>query len=97
MLQAYLMMACTDSYAAAVKVLDGSPKSVEWEKWMEPIMEGGDGAAYDPNAAYPDGLSEVYRFEATAARRADKATTSTFIWGMLIGAITAVSFLRSLR
>ena len=43
----YLLMICTD-YKAATAYLDKQPKSVEWEEWMAPIMEQGDGGEYDP-------------------------------------------------
>ena len=59
----YLLM-CTRSYAAAAAALDASPKSVEWERYMEPLLEAGDGAAYNPTAAYPDGLPCVWSWDA---------------------------------
>ena len=34
---------------------------------MAPIMETGEGDEYDPAHAYPDGLPEVFRWEAPAA------------------------------
>ena len=59
----FLMMETKD-YAAATAALDASPDSVKWEKWMEPMMETGDGGAYDPLAAYPDGLPCVFSWKA---------------------------------
>ena len=61
----FLMMVC-DDYAAATAFLDKQPKSLEWEEWMAPIMETGDGGEYDPANAYPSGLPEVFRWEAGA-------------------------------
>ena len=35
----------------------------QWEEYMEPIMEGAtETDAYDPAAAYPDGLPMVFRW-----------------------------------
>jgi L-rhamnose mutarotase len=62
----YLLMICTD-YKAATAYLDKQPKSLEWEEWMAPMMETGEGDEYDPANAYPDGLPEVFRWEATPA------------------------------
>jgi pimeloyl-ACP methyl ester carboxylesterase/L-rhamnose mutarotase len=60
----FLLMICTD-YKAATAFLDTQPKSLEWEEWMAPMMETGEGDEYDPANAYPDGLPEVFRWEAT--------------------------------
>lgn len=74
----YLLMICND-YKAATAYLDKAPKSLEWEEWMAPMIETGEGDEYDPTHAYPDGLPEVFRWEAsTAVKRpwssADKLT-----------------------
>jgi L-rhamnose mutarotase len=66
----YLLMVCND-YKAATAYLDKQPKSLEWEEWMAPMMETGEGDEYDPAHAYPDGLPEVFRWEAsTSVKRA---------------------------
>ena len=45
--EVYLMMDCgTAGYKAATAVLDASPESVKWEKYMEPMMKTGDGDEY---------------------------------------------------
>ena len=64
--EVFLMMVC-DDYKAATAALDASPKSIEWEKWMAPMLETGAGGEYDPAAAYPDGLPEVFRWQAMAS------------------------------
>lgn len=53
-----------DDYAEAVQILAESSDSVRWEKYMAPIMEDATGDAYDPANAYPDGLPEVFHWEA---------------------------------
>ncbi len=53
-----------DDYAEAVRILGESPNSLRWEEYMEPIVEAGPGEAYDPQNAYPDGLPEVWYWEA---------------------------------
>ena len=40
-------------------------ESARWEEYMTPIMENAAGEAYDPNNAYPDGLPEVFYWEAS--------------------------------
>ena len=62
----FLLMVC-DDYKAATKFLDAQPQSIEWENWMAPMMETADGGEYDPTSAYPDGLPEVWRWEAEAS------------------------------
>jgi L-rhamnose mutarotase len=52
-----------DNYAEAIRILGDSPKSLRWEEYMAPIMEGEAEAAYDPENAYPDGLPEVFHWE----------------------------------
>ena len=54
-----------ENYAEAARVLEDSPESARWEEYMTPIMENAAGGAYDPNNAYPDGLPEVFYWEAS--------------------------------
>jgi L-rhamnose mutarotase len=54
-----------ENYAEAARVLEDSPESARWEEYMTPIMENAAGEAYDPNNAYPDGLPEVFYWEAS--------------------------------
>ena len=61
----YLMMVATD-YKKATAFLDQQPESLKWEEYMAPMMETGEGGEYDPANAYPDGLPEVFRWEAGA-------------------------------
>ncbi len=74
----FLMMVC-DDYAAATAFLDKQPKSLEWEEWMAPIMETGDGGEYDPANAYPSGLPEVFRWEAGAPTAAAAPAESPLV------------------
>ena len=53
-----------ENYAEAALVLGESPHSLRWEEYMAPIMESAAGDAYDPDNAYPDGLPEVFYWEA---------------------------------
>ena len=52
------------AYAEAARVLGESPHSRRWEEYMASIMESAAGDAYDPDNAYPDGLPEVFYWEA---------------------------------
>jgi L-rhamnose mutarotase len=52
------------AYAEAARVLGESPHSRRWEEYMASIMESAAGDAYDPDNAYPDGLPEVFFWEA---------------------------------
>ena len=61
--QLFLYMEVED-YAAACEVLESSPESVRWEEYMAPIMENAGGEEYDPANPYPEGLPEVYFWEA---------------------------------
>lgn len=51
-------------YAKAAHLLAESPDSVHWEKSMATIVEDASGDAYDPNNPYPEGLPEVFFWEA---------------------------------
>ena len=53
-----------EEYAAACEVLESSPESVRWEEYMAPIMENAGGEEYDPENPYPEGLPEIYFWEA---------------------------------
>jgi len=53
-----------EDYPAAVRILGESSDSLRWEQYMAPIMEGDDAEAYDPAHAYPEGLPEVFYWEA---------------------------------
>ena len=62
-LQLFLYMEVED-YAEAARILAESDDSVRWEEYMAPIMESATGDAYDPVNAYPDGLPEVFYWQA---------------------------------
>ena len=53
-----------EDYAEAVRILGQCPDSVRWEKYMAPIMESESGETYDPTNAYPEGLPEVFYWQA---------------------------------
>ena len=53
-----------DDYAKASRVLETSPKSVQWEEYMAPIMETATGEDYDAANPYPEGLPEVFYWSA---------------------------------
>jgi L-fuconolactonase len=71
----FLLMVCAN-YKAAVELLDASPESVKWEQWMAPMMETAEGDEYDPEHAYPDGLPEVWRWEAPPSSSAASSATT---------------------
>jgi len=54
-----------ENYAQAAEALSKAPESVKWEEYMAPIMEDTEGGDYDPNNAFPDGLPEVFYWEAS--------------------------------
>ena len=60
-----------DDYAEASRILAESPDSVRWEEYMAPIMENAGGSDYDPANAYPEGLPEVYCWDAGSAQAAE--------------------------
>lgn len=62
-LQLFLYMEVED-YAEAARILAQSPDSMRWEESMAPIMENAAGDSYDPANAYPDGLPEVFYWQA---------------------------------
>ena len=62
-LQLFLYMEVED-YAEAARILAESDDSVRWEEYMAPIMESATGDAYDSASAYPDGLPEVFYWQA---------------------------------
>ena len=62
-LQLFLYMEVED-YAEAARILEESGDSVRWEEYMAPIMENAAGDAYDPTNAYPEGLPEVFYWQA---------------------------------
>jgi L-rhamnose mutarotase len=62
-LQLFLYMEVED-YARAAAFLAADPASQRWEKHMAPIMENAAGDEYDPANAYPDGLPEVFHWQA---------------------------------
>ena len=61
--QLFLYMEVED-YAESVRILEASPVAVRWERYMAPIMESAEGENYDPENAYPDGLPEVFHWDA---------------------------------
>ena len=62
-LQLFLYMEVED-YVEAARILAESDDSVRWEEYMAPIMESATGDAYDPTNAYPDGVPEVFYWQA---------------------------------
>jgi len=62
-LQLFLFMEVAD-YVKAARVLAESPDSQRWEVYMAPIMEDASGEPYDPANAYPEGLPEVFHWQA---------------------------------
>ncbi len=62
-LQLFLYMEVED-YARAARLLAESPDSARWEEYMAPIMEDAGGGEYDPANPYPEGLPEVFHWEA---------------------------------
>lgn len=62
-LQLFLYMEVKD-YAESVRMLERSPASMRWEKYMAPIMQNAEGSDYNPVDAFPDGLPEVFYWEA---------------------------------
>ena len=53
-----------EDYAEAARILAESPDSVRWEESMATIVEDASGDAYDPSNPYPEGLPEVFFWEA---------------------------------
>ncbi|MEE2753043.1 MAG: L-rhamnose mutarotase [Candidatus Latescibacterota bacterium] len=53
-----------ENYAEASRILLKSPESVRWEEYMTPILEDPAGGDYDPVNAFPDGLPEVFFWQA---------------------------------
>ena len=77
-LELFLYMEVED-YAEAARVLAESPDSVRWEEYMAPIMEDATGEAYDPANAYPEGLPEVFHWQADESPwRFEAAKTGVF-------------------
>ena len=56
-----------DDYEQAARSLAQSSESVRWEEHMVPILENAEGDTYDPNSAYPEGLPEVYFWQASGS------------------------------
>ena len=57
-----------EDYAEVVRILGQCPDSVRWEQYMAPIMEGESGEDYDAANAYPQGLPEVFYWQADCDR-----------------------------
>ena len=72
----------------------------QWEEYMEPIMEGATEAeAYDPAAAYPDGLPMVFRWtdptQTPTPTSAFSASAVAVALGVAFGAGVGVGMVRA--
>jgi len=56
-----------ENYRRSVELLARAPASVRWEQFMAPIMESDSEGPYDPEKAWPNGLPEVFRWNAPKA------------------------------
>jgi len=56
-----------EDYRRSVEFLAKAPASVRWEQFMAPIMESDPEGPYDPEKAWPEGLPEVFRWNAPKA------------------------------
>ena len=54
-------------YAEAIRILARCPKSVRWEQQMASMLESDTGQPYDSAHPYPQGLPEVFSWEADGA------------------------------
>ena len=108
---AFLTMECVDYEQAKAHLEDAklSPKSVEWETFMEPIMMSAtdEGGSYDAAAPYPDGLPCVFDWPPKEAREKEEDVSRArdilsglhlgFLVGAVFGGLTTALIMRLRR